>query len=113
MTKVVKVTDDMIEFDNGWQLLSEHNQDCCEHHYLSFGDLKLDDFDGLEFNLESNFFTRVDGYGIRLNPVTGFPVSIPGYGYNNGYYSSNLILVLTNGSETKSFDISDCQEISG
>jgi len=110
-TKVIKVTDEFIEFDNSIKLMSEHDQDCCEHHFLQFNDLKLEDFENLEFDLENdNFFTRIEGYGIELNPISGFSVRIPGYGYNNGYYSSNLTLLLTNGKDyTKTYDITECQ----
>lgn len=110
--KVVKVGNESIEFDNGITLASNHDSDCCESHYLSFGDLTIDDFNGLEFDLSNeDFFKRVDGYGIELIPKVGHPVRIPGYGYNNGYYSSNLDLVISGKGFTKTFDISECQVI--
>lgn len=34
MNKVTKVTSDYIEFDNAVQLYSDHERECCEHHYL-------------------------------------------------------------------------------
>ncbi len=113
-TKVVKINEESLEFDNGVELLSDHYQDCCEHHWLSFEDLSMDDFEELEFDLESDgFFERVEGYGIRLIPVHGHPVSVAGYGSNNGYYSDQLDLVLLdNGKIMKRFDITDCQDIS-
>ncbi len=112
--KVVKIDSDSIEFDNGVQLYSNHDQDCCEHHYLSLDDLTLDDFAGLEFDLTNDdFFERIEDYGIALKPINGFPVRIPGYGSNNGYYSSNLDLIITdNNGFTKTFDISECQVVS-
>ena len=111
--KVIKVDEETIGFDNGLMLYSEHDQDCCESHYLSFGDLTIEDFDGLEFDLNGdNFFERVEGYGIALLPVNGHPVRVPGYGCNNGYYSTNLTLVLSdNKTFTKRFDITECQDI--
>lgn len=111
--KVVKIDSDSLEFENGISLYSDHEPDCCESHYLSFSDLTLEDFAGLEFDLTSdNFFERIDGYGIALNPVVGHPVRIPGYGSNNGYYSSNLDLVLDGKDFHKVFDISECQDVS-
>lgn len=108
-TKVVKITSDEIEFDNGIKLYSEHESDCCEQHYLSFEDLNFNDFEDLEFDLTGDlFFNRIEDYGIELIPLNGRSVRIPGYGYNNGYYSSKLSLHLSNG---RSFDISDCQVI--
>lgn len=106
--KVVKITTDEIIFDNGFSISWDHDQDCCESHYLDFESINLSDFKGLNFNLSNNnkFFEKVEGYGIRLLPVNGHPVSIPGYGKNNGYYSSDLKVVLK-----MVFDISECQRI--
>jgi hypothetical protein len=114
--KVIKVDSSEITFDNGSKLYSNHEQDCCENHYLSMNDLTLDDFDGLEFNLTTDkFLEKVEDYGIALKPILGHPVRIPGYGSNNGYYSSNLDLVITNANNNgiyKKYNISKCQEIS-
>lgn len=107
--RVVRIDEDSLEFDNGVILSSNHNQDCCETHYLNLRDLTISDFEGLEFDISSDdFFERIEDYGIALKPLVGFPVRIPGYGYNNGYYSSDLYLTLSDGRE---FDISDCQVI--
>src|SRR3990167_10682577 len=98
--KVVKVTSDEIEFENGIKLTSDHSQDCCESHSLYLSDLKIEDFDGLEFDLSNeNFFKRIPEYGIELIPIVGYSVKIAGHGYNNGYYSSNLDLVLSDGKD--------------
>lgn len=114
MNKVIYVNDDILRFDDKSELYSEHYQDCCEHHYLDFSTLNLSDFDGLEFDLSSpSFFERVEGYGIRLIPVNGHPVSVPGYGYNNGYYSDELMLVLKRPGGATRFEITECQEVSG
>jgi hypothetical protein len=112
--KVVKVTSDYIEFDNGIQLSSYHERDCCENHYLNFNDLNIEDFEGLIFDLTGEaFFNRIDGYGIELLPIKGHSVKIAGHGSNNGYYSSHLDLVLSNNKDfNKSFNISECQDIS-
>jgi hypothetical protein len=109
--KVVKVGPESILFDNGVTLESYHDTDCCESHYLSFSDLTLEDFNGLEFDLsDDNFFKRVEGYGIELVPKIGYPVRVPGYGNNNGYYSSQLDLVVSGNGFNKTFDISECQD---
>jgi hypothetical protein len=111
--KVVKIDSDSLEFDNGIILTSDHDQDCCENHYLSLSDLTIEDFNGLVFDLsKDDFYERIKDYGIALKPLNGFPVRIPGYGSNNGYYSSNLSLVISDGKGfTKTFDISECQDI--
>lgn len=115
--ETVKVTqvnqkDEYIFFDNGVKLYSSHDQDCCEHHWLDFKHLTEEDFKGLEFDLSGEtFFKRIYGYGIELVPVNGWSVKIPGYGSNNGYYSTNLTLCLSGNGVEKSFDITECQEI--
>ena len=111
---VVSVTNLGITFSNGWVLSSDHYQDCCEEHYLDFSDLNVGDFNGLVFDLVGeSWFRRVAEYGIRLVAVNGMSVGIPGYGSNNGYYSDNLGLVVTDrsGSIIMNFEISECQEI--
>lgn len=114
MSRIVSITGDLITFDDGAYLRSDHETDCCEYHWLDFGAVEFDEVSGLDFRLnsEGSFFQRVDGYGIRLLPTNGHPVSIAGYGSNNGYYSGNIDLVLvdSNGSEHR-FDVSECQTV--
>lgn len=112
----LKITsiDNLIKFDNGAVLDSYHSQDCCEYHYLDFNYVKLEEVKDLEFDLSGDgFFKKIDGYGIELIPINGYSVKIPGYGSNNGYYSSELILELHNGREIKKWDVSECQVVSG
>lgn len=113
--KVVKIDSDVIEFENDVKLYSNHRSDCCESHDLSMSDLTIEDFEALEFDLTNdNFFKRIPDYGIELIPIHGHPVKIPGYGYNNGYYSDQLDLIITNGKDfTKTYDITECQVIKG
>lgn len=113
MSKVVGLLDEGFLFDDGFKLESEHEADCCEHHYLSTDDLTLEDFEYLEFNLdiEGGFFNRIEGYGIELVPINGWSVKVPGYGDNNGYYSSQLNLSLRkDGKEVANWDITECQD---
>ena len=108
-----KEGEDCLRFEDGSALSSFHQVDCCEGHYLDFSDLTLDDFNGLDFDLESdNFFERIEGYGIALLSTNGHPVRVPGYGYNNGWYSDKLELILERpGMKVKVYDITDCQKI--
>lgn len=115
--KVLSISDECAEFEGNVKLYSEHEQDCCESHYLSFNDLTLEDFEGLTFDMTGDgFFRKIDGYGIELIPNKGHSIKIPGYGSNNGYYSSELTLVvkceMPGMRWTREFDISECQEIS-
>lgn len=114
MSKVIAVDNDVITFDTGHSLYSEHESACCESHYLSMSDITVEDFKGMVFNLEgSDFFERVEDYGIRLISTDGRVVPIPGYGNNNGYYSAELALVVNNveGKTIHNIDISECQDI--
>jgi hypothetical protein len=107
--KVIRVNRDSITFSNNIILSSDHEDDCCEHHWLAFEDLTLDEFDGLEFDLSNdNFFKKIVDFGIELVPVKGWPVRIAGHGWNNGYYSTNLWLELSDG---RRWDIRECQDI--
>lgn len=109
--KVIKVESEELFFENNVSLSSWHEQDCCENHWIDFSDFKLEDFEGMLFDFTNDdFFDRIDGYGIALKPINDHPVRIPGYGSNNGYYSSNLRLVLYDGKTNRTFDITECQE---
>lgn len=115
MVKVIKVEDEGLKFEDGSYLTSHHDHDCCEDHYLCFKDLSLQDFEGLEFDLDrpNQVFEKVEGYGIRLLPTNGQPVSVPGYGYNNGYYSDHLDLIIQRKDSSTTFDITKCQVVEG
>lgn len=113
--KVVKITSNAIKFENGITLEHNHQSDCCESHELYFQDLTMLDFEGLEFNLtDEKFFNRIPDYGIELIPLQGHSVKIAGHGYNNGYYSSQLdLIVRKDNKEIARYDITECQEIDG
>lgn len=113
--KVVKIIDDELIFDNGTKLYSDHDQYCCEHHYLNFSGLELDEFDDLVFDLsDDTFFRPIEGFGVELVPINGHSVRVAGYGYNNGYYGSNIDLVMVDavGKELNRYDVSECQDLS-
>lgn len=112
---VVKVTTNELTFDDGTRLFSDHDQNCCENHFLGMGDLTLKDFEGLEFDLSNdNFFKRIPDYGIELIPTEGWAIKIPGYGYNNGYYGTNIDMVVKfKNGDKRIYNISDCQVIEG
>lgn len=75
--------------------------------------LELSDFDGLEFDLtKKETIELIDGFGIALHPIEGYPVRIPCYGSNNGYYSSDLTICVSDKNGTLfAHDATDCQEI--
>jgi hypothetical protein len=63
------------------------------------------DFEGLEFDLTNDgFFNRIPDYGIELIPIHGHSVKIAGHGYNNGYYSDQLDMIIEkDGKEVQRF----------
>lgn len=70
---VIEALRGVIRFSNGMKLQSYHEQDYREKHWLSFSDLSLEDFEGLEFDLQQDsFFERIEGYGIAIKPTFGF-----------------------------------------
>src|SRR5690606_14874028 len=101
-----------LEFNDGSEIWDTHDQDCCETHYLDWDQVTKEDLEGLEFDLSNdNFLEKVEGYGIRLKPINGHPVSVPGYGYNNGYYSTEITLYVKHNGVIRQIDVSDCQVI--
>ena len=59
MTKIKEIKNDIIYFENGYELYSDHDQDCCESHYLDFEHIEKSDYKDLEFDLSNNnFFKR-------------------------------------------------------
>jgi hypothetical protein len=109
-TKIKEITSDSIVFENGFALYSHHDQDCCEEHYLDFNSVESEAVKDLEFDLsDDNFFNKVSNFGIRLLPINGHPISIPGYSINNGYYSDKLVLKLKGLGTDREFDITECQ----
>lgn len=118
MAKVIKVEREQVLFDNGMVMTSDHCQDCCEHHYLCFGEaeglLGADiPIDNLEHRSE-NFFETVEGYGIRLLAKGQHPIAVPGYGDNNGCYGTNIdLIVMKNNKVIFSQDVTECQVIEG
>jgi hypothetical protein len=117
MAKVIKVAHEDVFFDNGMVMTSAHDQDCCEHHYLCFAEaeglLGADiPIDNLEHRFDT-FFEKVEGYGIRLLAKDQHPIAVPGYGDNNGYYGTNIdLIVMKDNKVIFCQDVSDCQNIS-
>ena len=66
-------------------------------------------------NLErggDTFFEKVEGYGIRLLAKGQHPIAVPGYGDNNGYYGTNIdLIVMKNNKVIFCEDVSSCQVI--
>lgn len=114
MTKIIKLEAGRITFDDGHTISSNHNTDCCEWHEIDASGISIEEVKDLEFDLSLPFeelIQKVEGYGIRINPINNFPLSVPAYGYNNGYYGNNIDLILSKGNKVIwEHDITECQE---
>ena len=88
-----------------------HNQDCCEHVYLDFSAMKYyvsqftDEYKSIKIK-----GIRGDGILLCFVPKCEYTdledkVFIPGYNSQNGYYSDELEIVITNGNTTARIDL--------
>lgn len=111
LVKVLSLDSEGIYLENDYSIYSIHDRECCENHWLAFDSLEFSEIEDALFDFDKPWFEKVEGYGIKLLPVNMHPISIPGYGDNNGYYSSNLTLVLSHPTEIKEFDIEECQDL--
>ena len=116
--KIKKITDEGIIFNNGYKLEHYHDQDCCEHVYADWEILKTYNVSlktGEKINIKNIDFKQtiktlinpVPNAGFNLVSKEGEKFFVPCYNEQNGYYSSNLTLILTSVSE---LNISDCVE---
>ena len=115
MAKIIKLEEELITFDDGSTLCSSHHSDCCESHYIDASGIELNEVKDLEFDLTKpleDLIERVEGYGIRLKSTNNFALPITAYGYNNGYYGTNIDLTLQTANKTETIDITECQDIS-
>lgn len=104
--KIEKIGEEEITLSDGTTIQSHHDGDCCEHHWADFSTLEINPDHSLPFTTLT--LKKVDGMGFLMNKML-----INCYGNNNGWYSSNLDLIIDNGPLNYIWDISECQEISG
>jgi hypothetical protein len=86
-----------------------HHQSCCEDVYADFSALEDTDFQQQMNKIKPTFEQVVSSiekldYGFR---VMGY--FIPCYNIQNGYYSNNLELQITENNKKFELDISDCE----
>ena len=122
--KIKEIREEMVIFDDGSRLFSDHLQDCCEWHYLDFNMLKdynispktgkpIDIYQQ-EFDFSNSVpFKRVKGMGIILYDKEENGYLINGYGYNNGYYGDNIDLVYEdkNKKVLYKYNVTECQRV--
>ena len=100
--KVKEITSEHILFDDGTRITCYHENDCCENVYADFEALKTTPIMGEDFKKLK--IEGVKNTGIRI----GKGYLIPCYNQQNGYYSSDLALIIKypGGLEVE-MDISD------
>lgn len=86
--KILKVTEDYIEFNNGNRIGFDHDQDCCEYNYVDFNQLEECAFD-YEFD-EDLVFESVKENGFRFGNKQGYMFFLPCYLEQNGFYSDDV-----------------------
>lgn len=93
--KIVSVTEEHIQFDNGTEITFEHEQDCCEWNYADFKQL---DSLAREYDYsEQLVFEVVNGSGFKFGDSRSM-FFVPCYSQQNGSYSDDLD-ILYNGKE--------------
>lgn len=120
--KILYITDEKIIFDNGYILKYYHQQDCCENVYADFEILNtynLSTKTGKEINIKEIDFEEdmrhlIEGIkdtGFNMISKIGEKFFIPCYNEQNGYYGSNLELILIKNDRIyESFNISEYVE---
>ena len=85
--RILKITEDFIEFDNGKDISFEHDRDCCEINYADFEQL---DSLAREVDFSEPLVFESCDYGFRFGnpPISMF--FVPCYSIQNGYYSNLL-----------------------
>lgn len=117
MIKLTKFDDEMIYFSDGSTISYHHDQDCCECNYADFS--ALENYKDL-LDKEWDDFTvgPIDGTGIMLTLIGhnefGIPITpgilIPCYSEQNGYYSTDLD-ILVNRPDSKGYELNlECEE---
>ncbi len=103
---ITELTDEKVTFDDGTTVEYEHEQDCCEHVYAKFENLRDSPL--------MYAYNTVNTVEIEKVPSVGFKICgyfVPCYNQQNGYYSGNLTILVTKpNGEVEKIDISDCVE---
>lgn len=116
--KIIKIDEDRIEFDNGYTLTYYHNQDCCENVYADFKNMQVNNLiitekiDVSKYEFSEELLDNIEcikDVGFNLITKDGIKILVSCYNSQNGYYSSDLELILTkNNGVSERKDISDC-----
>lgn len=102
---VTKSEDNLLEFDNGLQVIGLGDNDCCAINYLDFEQLpvgtKLRTMDLEEFS--QAITVKDDGFSVK--DAEGTPKWVQARSSQNGYYSNITSLFLRQGDSANDKDI--------
>ena len=117
MIKLTKFDDEMIYFSDGSTISYSHYQECCECNYADFS--ALENYkDLLDWEWDDFTVRPINGTGIMLTLIGhnefGIPIApgilIPCYSEQNGYYSTDLD-ILVNRPDSKGYELNlECEE---
>lgn len=112
----ITITDNSIEIifdDEVVKIGAYHEQDCCEHVYADFSVMKYHR-DIIGAKVRDITIKSIEEMGFLICFCVGYDeyvkVFIACYNSQNGYYSSNLELIIENGEVSTKIDISDAAE---
>jgi hypothetical protein len=107
----------ILEDDTKIKYATEHDQDCCEHVYGDFSSFELYKKDILKKFSSYEVLSKIelarilgDGFLLRFlskDNDEAVKVFVPCYDFQNGYYSDDLELIITNENTSTRIDISD------
>lgn len=110
--KIKNVYEEGLIFDNGITLESYHDHDCCESHYADFSSIIGQGWEDKDFPehlseliVESEIPNEQEGSPhdeewrsfFQIQDKQGIRYTLTIYNSNNGYYGTDVILILTNG----------------
>lgn len=102
------------KFDFDLDLSSYHDQDCCESVYADFSILKYHSDSLKDKTVNKLIIKSVDKMGFllcfKMEKEKEIKIFIPCYNFQNGYYSSDLKLIISDGGQKVEINISDLVE---
>jgi hypothetical protein len=90
--KKYSTDNEILEFDNGHTITSEHIPDCCEWNYADFD--QIDDV-ALGYEFETPLIFEKCASGFRFGNKNKM-VYVPCYSSQNGYYSDDVNILYNN-----------------
>lgn len=98
---VINIDSSGITFSNGWRITHYHGQDCCEQVYADWEALQTTGF-------PAETFTKLDVKGIPSSGIGLNEYFVPCYDIQNGFYSDDLEIRISDIDGSLDIDISDC-----